>query len=308
MIIGIDGGGTHVRVVVCDGSLRVLGESQGAGVNPSTVGRDLSASRIQEAVRAALSIANVDAGEITAAAAGIAGAATDHFGPWVVSVCRGVLPAARVIHSSDYEIALVGAIGERHGVSVIAGTGSAAFGAHRDGRSMRQGGFGYLLGDEGSGYWLGREALSHVLREMDGRASPSELTPRILGAIGLSQPLEIIPWLYHTEKPRTADVAALAPVVIAASEQGDRVAQGYVARAASELAQMVRYLQLKLSLEEAPVAFIGGLLENDNRLVQVLMRRLHLKERPVARHTPAYGAAILAAQAAGLPGNPASNV
>lgn len=307
MVIGIDGGGTHVRVVVCDEFLRVIGESQGAGVNPSTVGCDVSAERIQAAIHAALSAAGIDSAHISSAAAGIAGAATEHFGPWVIETMQAELPAATIFHSSDYEIALVGAIGERHGVSVIAGTGSAAFGAHRDGRSMRQGGFGYLLGDEGSGYWLGREALSHILREMDGRASASALTPRILDAIGLSQPLEIIPWLYHSEKPRTADVAALAPIVIATSEQGDRVAQGYVARAASELAQMVRYLQLRLSLEDAPVAFIGGLLENDNRLVQVLMRRLHLKERPVARHTPAYGAAVLAAQAV-LPGNSAPNV
>lgn len=296
MVIGIDGGGTHVRVVVCDRALAVRGEAHGAAVNPSTVGKDTSSLRIRETIQAALVNANTEALEISAVAAGIAGAATEHFGPWIVETIRAELPAANVIHSSDYEIALVGAIGERHGISVIAGTGSAAYGVHRDGRSLRQGGFGYLLGDEGSGYWLGREALAHVLREMDGRATPSALSRKILQAIGLSQPLDIVPWLYRAENPRTADVAALAPIVLKVAEDGDRVAQGYVARAASELAQMVRYLQLKLSLEDAPVAFIGGLLEHDNRLVEVLLRRLHLNERPVARYSPAVGAAILALQ------------
>lgn len=295
MFIGIDGGGTHVRVVVCDAALNVRAEAEEASVNPNAVGREVSAQRIQSAVAAALARAGLGAGEITAVAAGIAGAATEPFRPWLEETLRTALPESRVIASADYEIALVGAVGARHGISVIAGTGSAAYGVHRDGASMRQGGFGYLLGDEGSGYWLGREGLSHALRERDGRASPSALTPRLLAALNLSAPLDIIPWLYGGgDKPRVADVAALAPVVIAVSEEGDRVAQGYVARAASELANMVRYLQLKLDLKDAPLAFIGGLLERDNRLVEVLMRRLHLKTRPVALHSPAIGAAILA--------------
>lgn len=296
MVIGIDGGGTHVRVVICDAALQVVGEATGDSVNPSSVGRDTAASHIQSTIRAALANAGLDAADITAAAAGIAGAATDALKPWVIETVRAVLPDAQVIHSADYEIALAGAVGELHGVAVIAGTGSAAYGAHRDGRTLRQGGFGYLLGDEGSGYWLGREALAHAMREMDGRATPSALTPRVLAAIGASHPLEIIPWLYQSGAPRTADVAALAPLVIAISEEGDRVAQAYVARAASELAQMVRHIQQTLSLKDAPVAFIGGLLERDNRLVEVLMRRLHLKQRPVAKYSPAIGAAILAAR------------
>jgi N-acetylglucosamine kinase-like BadF-type ATPase len=214
----------------------------------------------------------------------------------VTETLQLALPSARVTASADYEIALVGAVGHTHGIVVISGTGSAAYGANHDGRSMRQGGFGYLLGDEGSGYWLGREALSHILREMDGRARPSEITPRILAAIGATHALGVIPWLYHAPKPRVSEIAALAPLVIRLAEEGDPVAQGYVARAASELAQMVRNLQDRLDLHDAPIAFVGGNLERNNRLVEVLMRRLHLQERPAAKYSPAVGAALLAAQ------------
>lgn len=296
MYVGIDGGGSHVRVVVCDSSLAVIGESAGPGVNPSSAGHELAASRIHEAIAAALAEAHLTPYDIVAAGAGIAGAAEEHSRAWVAETLSEVLPLARVTASADYEIALVGAIGEKHGIIVISGTGSAAYGANRDGRDMRQGGFGYILGDEGSGYWLGREALSHALREMDGRATPSAMTPRVLQAIGVTHPLGVIPWLYHAPAPRVAEIAALAPIVIRVAEDGDMVAQGYVARAASELAQMVRNLQAKLDLYDAPIAFVGGNLERDNRLSEVLMRRLHLKVRPSALYPPAVGAAILAAQ------------
>lgn len=298
MFVGIDGGGTHVRVVVCDSMLTIHGEAVGEGANPSSVGHEVSAQRIQATIRAALDDAKVSAGDIIAAGAGVAGAAEEHSQEWVKQTVAAALPYSQVAASADYEIALIGAVGDRHGIIVVSGTGSAAFGANRDGRSMRQGGFGYLLGDEGSGYWLGREALSHALREMDGRATPSLMTRRVLDAIGANHPLDVIPWLYHAPKPRVADIASLAPIVIAVSEAGDPVAQGYVARAGSELAQMIRHLQHVLDLHDAPVAFTGGLLERDNRLVQVLMRRLHLTERPKIAYPPAVGAAILAMELA----------
>jgi glucosamine kinase len=299
MYVGIDGGGTHVRVVVCDSSLNIIGESAGAGVNPGAVGHDLAAARIEQTILAALDDAGLTTEDVLGAGAGIAGAAEEHSRAWVKQTIESVLPSARVVASADYEIALVGAVGERHGIVVISGTGSAAFGAHRGtGASMRQGGFGYLLGDEGSGYWLGREALSHALREMDGRATPSMMTRRILDVIGANHPMDVIPWLYSAPKPRVSEIAALASVVIAVSEEGDMVAQGYVARAASELAQLVRNLQKRLDLYDAPIAFVGGLLERNNRLTEVLMRRLHLTERPAAMHPPEVGAAILAMEPA----------
>lgn len=295
-ILGIDGGGSHVHVVVTDVHLNVLAQTTGDNVNPSSIGREESAARVRAAVRQAISDAHLAPADITAAAAGIAGASDDHSADWVRNMLQIELPAARIVASSDFEIALIGAVGERKGIIVIAGTGSAAFGVAADGRKLRQGGFGYLLGDEGSGYWMGREALAHTLRELDGRASRSEITPRVLKTIGAATAGDVIAWTYQ-QGVQVRAIAALAPLLIQISEEGDPVAQGYVARAASELANLVRNIQARLDLKDGPIAFAGGLLETDNRLVEVLMRRLHLKERPRPLHPPAIGAAMLAAQA-----------
>ncbi|MCO6445298.1 MAG: hypothetical protein J5J04_14555 [Anaerolineae bacterium] len=295
-LLGIDGGGSHVRVVVTDAQMNVLAQTTGDNVNPSSIGREESGARVRAAVWQAISDANLTPGDITAAAAGIAGAADDHSADWVRDMLQIVLPTARIVPSSDFEIALVGAVGERKGVIVIAGTGSAAFGVSVDGRKLRQGGFGYLLGDEGSGYWMGREVLAHALRELDGRAGKSQITPRVLKEIGAATAGDIIAWTYR-QGAQVRAIAALAPLLIQISEEGDRVAQGYVARAASELANLVRSIQARLDLKDGPIAFAGGLLETDNRLVEVLMRRLHIEERPRPLYPPAIGAAMLAAQA-----------
>ncbi len=126
-----------------------------------------------------------------------------------------MLPAAQVALSSDVEIALVGALGRRLGIVVLAGTGSAAYGVNRAGESLLVGGWGYLLGDEGSGYWIGSEALRLLARAADQRpASPamkseSILPARIMAALDLATPKAVVKWLYHGSGSRVAEVARL---------------------------------------------------------------------------------------------------
>ncbi|MBI5669245.1 MAG: hypothetical protein HZC41_14675 [Chloroflexi bacterium] len=292
VVIGIDGGGSTVRAAVVDETLAVLGQAQGGAANPNVAGRDTAAQTIQTAVRTALASAGLAAEQISAVGIGVAGADMAHSEAWLREVVAEVLPDARIVPSSDHEIALTGAHGERRGILVLAGTGSLACGANAAGDYVKVGGWGYLLGDEGSGYWLGSMALRAVARAADGRDLATGLTAALLERLALPDARAIIGWLYGT--PRTADVAALAGVVLEQAAAGDRAAKAIVETGARELALAARTVRLRLGMEALPVAFAGGLLAESNLLSRRLCDLLGLAGLPSPRYPPVIGAAILA--------------
>lgn len=293
-VIGIDGGGSTVRVAVVDEALTVLGQAKGSTANPNVAGRTRAAETIQAAVRATLAESGLSAEHITAIGIGIAGADVVHSEAWLRDVVTGVLPSALVVPSSDHEIALTGAHGERRGVLVLAGTGSLACGANAAGDYVKVGGWGYLLGDEGSGYWIGLEALQAVVRAADGRGAVTSLSAVLLESLGLPDAPTLISWLYRSQKPRNADIAAMASLVLEQAGLGDMIAQNIVEAAARELALAARTVQHRLNREWLPVAFAGGLLAEANPLSTRLCDLLGLETIPTPRYPPVIGAAILA--------------
>jgi glucosamine kinase len=294
LVVGIDGGGSTVRTAVVRDDLNVLGAATDAAVNPSVIGHEAAAARIQAAVRAALQAAHVTSDEIAAAAIGVAGAAREHSETWLYEVVTPVLPTAHVVPSSDLEIALVGARGERRGILVLAGTGSAAYGVNQAGETLLVGGWGYLLGDEGSGYWLGMEALRLVAHADDRQDSNTGLTPLVLSTLKLAQPRDLLHWLYHAETHRHREIAALAPLVIGAAEAGDEGAHELVVSAAGRLAALGRITARRLHMEAPAFAFAGGLLQQPNLLSRQVCEALHLTAFPQRLHPPVIGAALLA--------------
>src|SRR5690606_22743941 len=175
--MGIDGGGTSLRVVIVDDDLNIVVQKHSEGVNPSQIGRELSAQRIRETVSAALT---ESPDLVSACALGIAGAANTHSGDWLKTPLPDLLPQALVVPSSDLEIALVGAHGKAYGILLLAGTGSAALGIDPQRNQILVGGWGYLVDDLGSGYWIGNQALQHVVRVMDGRRGSDALSDAVL--------------------------------------------------------------------------------------------------------------------------------
>lgn len=294
VLVGIDGGGSTVRAVVTAPDLTLLGQAEGGAANPGTVGRAAAAETIQGTVRAALHAAGIAHERVAAVGIGVAGAAASHSADWLREVVGGVTPGARVVPSADYEIALVGALGERRGVLVLAGTGSLAYGVNARGRSALAGGWGYLLGDEGSGYWLGLEGLRAVVRAADGRGPATALSAALLKALQLPDARDLIAWLYRADAPRTPAIARLAESVLAAAAGADPVARGLVARGAQELAHAARAVMRTLSMRRPAIAFAGGLLSAPNPLSEALCVRLGLPALPAARYSPAIGAALLA--------------
>lgn len=296
LFMGIDGGGSRLRVAIVDANLGPLTSLTAGAVNPSVVGREPARERIQEGILQAARLANIRPGDIAAVGIGIAGASNIHSEDWLRETVKRALPQAHIAPSSDLEIALVGALGRRHGVLVLAGTGSAVFGAAADGRRIQVGGWGYLLGDQGSSFWIGSRLLKHVTGAYDagGEGGMTDLGRACLGELGLSNPRELIAWVYRSEAAPAVRIASLAPLVLRRAEAGDEFAREILRCAARHLAEQLDTLRRRLHDAEAPIAFAGGLLESDNWLSNALADRLALPARPAAKYPPVIGAALLA--------------
>lgn len=293
-ILAIDGGGTNLRVGIFSDRRALLAEVNSETVNPSIIGRDESARRIQAAIQSTLSQAQLDPEDIQAVCAGVAGASHVHSQGWLEQVLRQALPTATPVISSDYEIALVGAHEKREGVLLLAGTGSLAYGISPGGETALAGAWGYLIGDEGSGYWLGAQALRAAVRATDGRGAPTRLTELLLEKLQLQKPLDLITWLYGSPTPRMRDVAALAPMILACAAAGDAVAHAIIQDAAAELALAAKAVLTRLHMPPAQIVFSGSLLRAPNPLSDSVCQRLQLPDLPQPKASPLVGAALLA--------------
>ena len=294
--MGIDGGGSTLRVAIADAHPKDWPTWKGEPANPSIVGRGLARERIQAGIREALQLADLHHERIAAVGIGIAGASDLHSRQWLLETVKSALPLSHAVPASDLEIALVGALAQRHGLLLLAGTGSAAYGCKPDGRRLQVGGWGYLLGDEGSSFWIG----SRMFRQFTSSYDSGENTcmkaafGACLDHLGLSRPRDLVSWVYRSEVAPPVRIASLAPFVLELAENGDIVALDIVSRAAKHLTNLVETTRRRLPYMDAPIAFAGGLLENDNWLSAEVVRRLGLPRLPVAKYAPVKGAALLA--------------
>ncbi len=292
VFVGIDGGGSTVRVIVTDERLNVLSSARGGGVNPNSVGRDLAARTIKAVMSEALALARVRPDQVAAVGAGIAGAMTAPFHAWLTETLRDVLPLAQIHITTDMEIALIAAHGKRCGLLVSAGTGSAAFGVNDQGESLLVGGWGYLLGDEGSGAWIGLQALRHIVRACD-RGQSSMLAERVFDLLQISAARELVPILYQPGAPAAPRLARFAPLVLELADS-DAAAGAVVNNAAAHLAELVNILKQRLKMDDPAIHFGGGLLSEANPLSSALQARLGLGAFPTSLYPAEIGAVIYA--------------
>ncbi|MFM8271047.1 MAG: N-acetylglucosamine kinase, partial [Gemmata sp.] len=205
--------------------------------------------------------------------------------------------ADRVDVCADAALLLAAGTPAGWGVALVAGTGSMAFARAADGRNARSGGWGPLLGDEGSGYAIALAGLRAATRAADGRAPATPLIDKLLAAFGLSRPHDLVDAVYRGND--RAVLAALAPVVMNAAEGGDPVASEILRDAAGELASAVSAAARALDLGSCfPVALAGGLLVSApgyRELLLCALRDRGLTAEPVTLvREPAEGAVKLA--------------
>jgi glucosamine kinase len=280
ILIGADVGGTKTAVAVADGAtILSRADGPGAAVRP---GRSLvSAGIIADVVRRALAAAGRLSGNVLVV--GAAGAGRQPEQEELQHALRGESLAERVIVTTDIEVALAAAFGDAPGIVISAGTGSVAVGRDAEGRLHRAGGYGWQMGDEGSGYAIGRAALGAVSRAVDGRSPETRLKARVLEVTRSADFDALVRWA-ATAGP--AEVASLAPPTLDVAAGGDIVAQGIADYAARELSQLAAHILPRLGGDGAvPVALSGGLLAND-ALKRVVLTRLRDEPRLAVQDAP----------------------
>ncbi len=275
IVIGVDGGGSKTRVMVGTAEGEVLATLDGpkSAVTPGQAA--LSADVIGELVTRAL-------GEMALPGAvlprvlycGVAGTGRDEERKALHAALDAKELAEEVVIDSDGLIALYDALDDRAGILLVVGTGSVAYGRSPAGEIVRCGGWGPAFGDEGSGGWIGRRALSIVAASSDGREPPTALLFPILAATGCEDVPDLIPWAAAAD---ARAYATLAPVVFTAAAAGDPRANALVTLAAEELVLHVRALARQLFTDEraaVTVALSGGLMDRGSPLRKRLEQRL----------------------------------
>jgi N-acetylglucosamine kinase-like BadF-type ATPase len=206
---------------------------------------------------------------------GIAGVDRHDEEATVRAIMRRLGHKSRVLVVNDALIALVAGAGDAPGVVIIAGTGSIVYGRNTNGEAARAGGWGHMIGDEGSGYWIGREALAAVMRAGDGRGPSTRLSADILAHFGVGDVSRLPRIVYDRDLPRMS-VAALGPIVEQAVADGDGVATRILERAADELALAARSVATRLEMRGDAFTFYlaGGVFRVVPWLTDELARRL----------------------------------
>ncbi len=268
--LGVDGGGSKTLAVLVDASGRERGRGRAGSSNAEAVGLQRASAHLVAAVQEA---AHTAACELPVASGwfGLAGVDTPHdTALWQPQL----VPLATTIRlTNDAELAL-SALERPAGVALVAGTGSIAVGRDAGGRVVRAGGWGHLLGDEGSGYDIGIRALRAATRAADGRGPATALLDLILRHWELTNASDIFAQVYQRDDK--ARIARLSPLVFNAAREGDAVARGIVRRAAAELAHAVLTVASALDLGDEPLALAlaGGVLLSEHDFQADVVRRI----------------------------------
>lgn len=290
VIVGIDGGGSKTLVAAAglDGDVRLL--ARGRATSPLDAG-DWQAVLAGQ-VRAVTGLPGLRAVAAALPAYGevapVSAAQRQLIGELFGAVPQRVL--------NDVDAAHLGAFAGGPGILVLSGTGSMAWARDANGVSYRTGGWGEVVGDEGSGYWIGKQILGAVSQSLDGRAEPTALTAAVFTQLGLDSADAVSAlegWASRLDAPRT-QIAALAPLASRLAEAGDSAALRIVAAAADELCRHVRALERKLPPAALAWSYAGGSLASPT-LRRALIDRLGRAPQP-PRLPPIGGALLAAAQ------------
>ena len=295
-VLGIDAGGTKTVCLLADADGQILAEARGGGANLQSSG-ELEVEKVLHGVmEEAIGDREV---RPDAVCLGIAGVDRPGDAEAVSSIMRRLGFKSRTLIVNDALVALVAGVGDNPGVVLVAGTGSIAYGRDGSGRAARSGGWGYLLGDEGGGFWIGRSALAAVVRQFDGRGPATILTELVLAEMHLASPTELIHAIYDKGLQRRA-IAGIAALVQSAADAGDATASEILTRAGAELtaaaASVIRRLGMRGDVFQTVLA--GGIFRAIPALVADVRLRLSevapRSETQVLTVEPAVGAVRLA--------------
>lgn len=258
-LLGVDGGGTKTRAVVVDARQKILGEAEAGPSNPLRVGVSEAASAVRDAAERACAEAGVRRIEIAAAEVGLAGVKRADIRERMRAALKAELGIKPVEVVTDADIALYGATEGKPGLVIIAGTGSICCGVNARGRHGCAGGWGPIVGDEGSGSWIARRALQAVARATDGRGRKTSLVEAACEFFNVSKAEDLSTAVYGPNVTNNR-IAAFGRHVIGAAARRDAVAREVVEEAGRELglAACAVIRKLRMERDNFQVAYVGG--------------------------------------------------
>ena len=308
MFLGVDGGGTKTAYALVDAEGLLRASHVGSTIDHLAGGLDAARAHLKEGFETALAQAGATAREVRYAFFGLPAYGEDGG----IAAALDAMPAAilapdRYRCGNDMVCSWAGSLACADGISVIAGTGSMAYGVYAD-RQARCGGWGELIGDEGSAYWIAREGMNLFSRMSDGRAARGLLYGLVRERLGLADDLHLCAHIYDAGADRRDAFAQFARLVHEAAQSGDAEAAAIFTRGARELVACVvaTHHALGVPADEAlPVSHSGGVFDNAPAMVDAFRAGLAAApaklEYRAPRFPPDVGAALHAARLAGSP-------
>jgi N-acetylglucosamine kinase-like BadF-type ATPase len=298
-IVGIDGGGSKTDAILVGMDGTVFAQATGGPSNLLFTGVSEAVTNVFDVILECAKKLNIDSSVVSNVVAGLAGAGrsverTNFIEHLLSHSVKQKFPLKQVRVETDARIALEAAFASGPGIVVVAGTGSIVLYRTEDDKILRAGGWGRLIGDEGSGYMIARDALNAVFRQVDGRGEKTLLTQKALAHFGAASTDEILSKIYYDR----ADLPSFAPKVFEAAAERDRQSHLLLIKNAGDLSDQVRVLIMQVRpKKKLPVALMGGLLDSDNVYAKLVRDRILSSLPQVVVQRPkfpaAFGAAIL---------------
>jgi len=298
-LIGMDGGGTKTHCLLTDENCNILYECSGGPSTFLILGTEKVSETLAGLIQESTAYLKIKPEDILSVVIGTTGAgrrsdAEKLERDFLVYANSIGLPINNFHVESDAKAALEGAFSGQPGCILIAGTGSIMFGMDEEGAVQRVGGFGRFIGDEGSGYMLGKKGLIVVAKSYDGRGGKTILSDLISEKFNISSSEVLITELYRNN----FDIASVAPLVLEAAEKGDEAALAIIEQELDELMLHVKAMREKIKTPVMDISFIGGILSNDNIYSRKFIEKIHKKFKDVnikkPDSNPAFGAVLMA--------------
>lgn len=292
VLIGIDGGGSNTNLLVTDFELNKIYEAAGGATNFHKIGLEEAVLNVQNLVESYFTKFNEDAK--IALVLGTAGAGRKSDAEHLETYLQESLPdidSIKVV--SDAEITFRGAFENENGAILIAGTGSILY-YKTNGEINRVGGFGRIIGDEGSGYSIGRKGLNYLSKMLDGRIRKTTLEEIASQKFGIEKGSDLITKVYKED----FDVAGFAETVIEAAEKGEEYSSKIIEEETNELVNHFEVLKNNKDIDEIKLVMNGGLVQKDNFFKRKLIEKLESEIPQIKivnpKYKPEYGAVLIA--------------
>ena len=298
---GMDGGGTRTRLVLAAETGEILGSAAGGSCNFTDLGIERAQAGMARLWNGAWEAAGMKPRPATAIFMGLGSILSpqDEHVNREIAVKIGLAGANAVFAGNDVLNAHAAGLSGQPGILLIAGTGSACYGRNQLNESWRTGGWGHLLGEQGSAYALGQAALIAATRAADERGPATALQKLVGDTLALGDMKEIFSRVHHVRIAR-AELAAMAPRVVALAEAGDAVAREIIDEEAGGLVEMVITVARKLKIESPDLALTGGLITQAlffrRTFLECLKRQLPDFQLVEGGLAPVFGAVLLAVE------------